>query len=481
MKQIITLLLVLMFQVDSHAQSMVKNGNDWYYMAVGWADWYYQDGIQDDSHKVYSMTSLDRYIQFDHFFVNGERIIGGKTYQEIWRESRLINTIYNWFNPGTYVSTPPHYMISLREEGERVYVNKEEYDRFTEFFLPIIYQYGLSLEDIMPLVDNEYVLYDFSIEHCDSVVQHIGSAYYLLYPQLCYYNYHPKSGPDEWSMLSRFCSDGQIKYDEIIDSYPNPFFPGERMQDLFPTGTKWEEVLIANTTDGTDSIIETDVYEVGPDTMVNGIYYKAIYKNEDLQTYLLRETQGKVWLKTDEYYEDVCIYDFTQLDNFTNQTYIQHLYVKHTPEAFLRFVDYDRSEYLDGYVVDAEYIHPTITHISAKNDENGWDSYNDSNGTIVVGMGRIEATSMDACMMGYLNETSQTNAQGHDVAYRVNWVERDGKRIFTYDDYDLVSHIAQIQLQNSYKSTAIYNLQGLRILRPQRGLNIVGGRKVWVK
>ena len=481
MRQAITLLLFITAHLSTFSQTMLGDGNEWYYMTVGWTDYYYQDGVKDDSHKVWVIGSpLNHYVSYNHLFVKGERDLDGKVYKEIWSENRIYHTMYDWDNTATYVLTPPQYVISMREEGDRVFVSQKEYEGFVASLLPALYSRDLSLDDIMQRIGNEYVLYDFATEHGDSIIPHVGSRYALLYPQLTGFANHPMSGQDAMVHISRFCHDGQTMMFREAGYYPNPFFPDERKQDLFPAGTRWEEAKIARSADGTCRTIGTDVYEIGVDTMVNGIFYKTIYKNEELQSLLLRESSGKVWLKTDEFYTDMCLYDFTQFNGTTEPDHVSSEFVRFNPEAFMRMTTTNNLEYLGGYVLDAEWLRPTIQHAILSKSGTAFDYFNDSNGTVVVGLGRVEAIGRNACLLGYLNEAQTSDDGDYEHIYSVRWIEREGRRIFSSDDFNSANDISGLQPSNN-QSNIYYNLQGQRSSRPAKGIHIIGGRKVLIK
>ena len=45
MRKAITLLLFITAHLSTFSQTMLGDGNEWYYMTVGWTDYYYQDGV----------------------------------------------------------------------------------------------------------------------------------------------------------------------------------------------------------------------------------------------------------------------------------------------------------------------------------------------------------------------------------------------------------------------------------------------------
>ena len=49
------------------------------------------------------------------------------------------------------------------------------------------------------------------------------------------------------------------------------------------------------------------------------------------------------------------------------------------------------------------------------------------------------------------------------------------------DDPDAIRDVPATDSQRASSSAAIYNLQGQRLGTPQRGVNIVGGKKIMVK
>ena len=51
----------------------------------------------------------------------------------------------------------------------------------------------------------------------------------------------------------------------------------------------------------------------------------------------------------------------------------------------------------------------------------------------------------------------------------------------TMDDHDAIEDVPATDSQPDSSSAPIYNLQGQRLGTPQRGVNIVGGKKIIVK
>jgi hypothetical protein len=57
----------------------------------------------------------------------------------------------------------------------------------------------------------------------------------------------------------------------------------------------------------------------------------------------------------------------------------------------------------------------------------------------------------------------------------------DGTDWLEYEGSDDVSAINGIKMDAIKKDTPVYNLRGQRLTAPQKGINIIGGRKVVVK
>ena len=51
-------------------------------------------------------------------------------------------------------------------------------------------------------------------------------------------------------------------------------------------------------------------------------------------------------------------------------------------------------------------------------------------------------------------------------------------RVKTMDEYDAIEEVPATDDQSASSSTVIYNLHGQRLVTPQRGVNIVGGKKI---
>lgn len=54
-------------------------------------------------------------------------------------------------------------------------------------------------------------------------------------------------------------------------------------------------------------------------------------------------------------------------------------------------------------------------------------------------------------------------------------------RIVTFGEDDEASAIVAAHADASDSSKAIYSISGVRLSKPQKGLNIVGGKKVYVR
>ena len=102
---------------------------------------------------------------------------------------------------------------------------------------------------------------------------------------------------------------------------------------------------------------------------------------------------------------------------------------------------------------------------------------------------RIGCRNMPGCLFHYFSEPSVISPSLKVYTY-LNFVVRDGKIIYKdaeeyvpvpWQDYIAGYASGIVQPEKARTSTGIFNLQGQRISHAQKGLNIIDGRKVWVR
>ena len=208
-------------QINIIAQDFVADGNVWTYKDLGYlmGGWLENDSIyrfDDDNLPLHEVTTRK-------YYFNGDTIINGRQYKQMW-----YNACYETFNPLTGQSMSKQmitgaYIISLREQDGKVFVNKDEYWKriLLRTSLPTFYD---SIDEMdLPIEGDEVVLYDFN-QQVDGILPFIGSLETLLLPFVeTERNRSPDSIIREES-LNLFFRGDELVY-QAPDFYPDPFFP----------------------------------------------------------------------------------------------------------------------------------------------------------------------------------------------------------------------------------------------------------------
>ena len=213
-----TLLCIIAFlsSMLCHAQGLLDDGNVWSYATVGKYD------------PDFSGNMFDCEYQFIKYYINGEEVIHDKVYKRIYADIVRYITKPNWKysedNTNSYTLNG-YYMISLREEDRRIYVDRESYKNSFERNGMI----GWWIPDhVLTRVDDEFVLYDFNVELTDSVLANIGNLYSLIYPSKWLLSMYEETQDAIYrrTFLNLFYRDGKLEY-KSPNFYPDPFFPDE--------------------------------------------------------------------------------------------------------------------------------------------------------------------------------------------------------------------------------------------------------------
>lgn len=240
---------------------------------------------------------------------------------------------------------------------------------------------------------------------------------------------------------------------------------------LFPTGMKWEEIIVMPMA-GMEVDTNSKVYEIGNDTLINDIIYKKVWVNGVFKGSCIREDNQKVWLITDEYPREILLYDF---DWDSGQPIVTE---------YLKRRDDGECDVLTQSWPSGDYL---TTLYNGKN----YQYYRDGIArTVIRAIGNVSELNRNSCLLGYMEP--HTILPGMEYV-KVSWIERDGCEIFRSessdewttnvpkDSEDIQSIISPVSTHPS-TNQSIHDLQGRRLtVPPVKGLYIQNGRKVIVK
>ena len=190
----------------------------------------------------------------------------------------------------------------------------------------------------------------------------------------------------------------------LVLEYNNPNTP-----KYFPTGMTWEEVVV-------DPYMEQEnvnacIYEIGTDTIIGGITYKKVLKNNEFSGLCVRESGDKVWLLTKEYPTEILLYNF---DWDSNQEIVTEYLKGHDEEDDYYKVCQETIPVGDSQTVEIEgrtyqYIMQNLS------------------GTIIRGIGKVAELNRYPCLLSY-REPAEI-PPGLDY-HKVHWIKRNGVEIF---------------------------------------------------
>ena len=181
--------------------------------------------------------------------------------------------------------------------------------------------------------------------------------------------------------------------------------------ECFPKGTAWKEVM-AESGEPMDTI-HCVLYEIGADTIAGGASYRKVLRNGSYAGLLVRENGGRVWVRAEDFPEEVMIYDF----NWDGVGSIKTEYVRVNDEVAEKCVEETasgdiRSTYIGGL--------PFKYYISFT-------------GAVLRNIGRVTELNRDACLLGYKVEEPVLPGL---IYSKVLWLKRDGKTVFSSDSPD---------------------------------------------
>ena len=230
--------------------------------------------------------------------------------------------------------------------------------------------------------------------------------------------------------------------------------------EVFPKGMKWEECL-AEPGSPID-LNNTTKYEVGDQIEKNGVTYKSILINSENSGLLVRESNNVVWLLTNDYPNEIKLYDF----NWDSTQPLTTEYLKEIDEEGTG-VEKLSLEWLPDY--EETFV-----------GDNTYKYYKDNNGAEICNIGRVTDLNRNGSLLGY--KVPYISLPGL-IYSKVLWISRNDKEIFRSESSDeWIIEIPNGISQNTYtitKTSPLYDLSGRRLNgEPQRGVYIKDGRKV---
>ena len=233
----------------------------------------------------------------------------------------------------------------------------------------------------------------------------------------------------------------------------------------FPTGMRCKEVIAEPEYLPLDTINST-IYEIGIDTIINGHTFKHIIRKRKKDNMWIREDTGRIWLISNEYTREILLYDF----NVTTEDMLHTEYIRETDNGVELFkIEFSVGDYRTTTIGNQTYQYL-------------WDR----EGTTIRGIGRVTDLNRNCSLLGY--RIPKEIIPG--IIYcKVLWIRRGDKEIFRSESAtEWITEIPgksgdgvdKTTLIESTEGSRAYDLQGRPVSgKPGRGLYIRGGR-VWV-
>ena len=200
---------------------------------------------------------------------------------------------------------------------------------------------------------------------------------------------------------------GQVELTEsepLVLEYNNSNTP-----KFFPTGMTWEEIVVNPNMELKDN--NAFVYEIATDTIIGGITYKKVLKNNEFSGLCVRENDDKVWLLTKEYPTEILLYNF---DWDSNQEIVTE-YLK------------GQDEEDDDYKVCQETT-PVGDSQSVEIEGNTYQYIMKRlSGTVIRGIGKVAELNRYPCLLSYREPSIILPGLEY---LKVHWIKRNGVEIF---------------------------------------------------
>jgi len=240
----------------------------------------------------------------------------------------------------------------------------------------------------------------------------------------------------------------------------------------FPTGMSWQErVLDFNSGEPEWGVVET--FEIGTDTIINGLTYKQVRRDGQLEPIWVREQGNIVWLLTNASPNELKLYDF----NWDSQQEITLDYFKinvndgshqlctkkfNTNNVATTFLNGTKVQYYREYI--------SRTTIRGIGD--------------VIDLPRFGCIHYPHdCLLGYC----EPEVVWPGVCFKkVIRIQRNGVEIYSSDNSDdwinVIPNSVHLPRERSINSQW-YNLSGHQLSSPptRKGVYIRGGKKVLIK
>jgi len=218
----------------------------------------------------------------------------------------------------------------------------------------------------------------------------------------------------------------------------------------FPTGTSWEESWTE-----AEEVLTTHTYRVGETAIKDGRLYREVLRDGSACGKWIREEENRLWLLTEDFPEEIMLYDF-------------HL---ESGKENVR-------QYVQGGVLREEaFVVTAIGHMQME-DGQQYD-YADLDGTrMVKGIGVLSERRKDCCILGYL----MPEAVIPDLSVcLLRSFTRNGQLLYRRDMPE--TGIAGTALNDACDGNGnTYDLYGRRVEEPRtKGIYIKNGRKVLLK
>ena len=238
--------------------------------------------------------------------------------------------------------------------------------------------------------------------------------------------------------------------------------------NYFPTGMEWEETSV-DIGLGKSNASSTIHYEIGEETTVDEQLYRKVLINSAESSLLIREDGSEVWLLTNEYPEEIKLYDF---DWEKNETLQSEFLIKTNGEWTL-----EKQE------IQPEYKQTVV-------GAHSYEYYQDADlSTVIREIGRVADRSRNSCLLGYKEPETILPGQTYN---KVTWVKRMGEEIFRSDDgEEWITYIpgspetsipdAASLSKSKSGSGKTYTIGGQQTKASRRGIYIRDGEKFVVK
>ena len=183
----------------------------------------------------------------------------------------------------------------------------------------------------------------------------------------------------------------------------------------FPTGMTWEEVNVNPSMEF--EYENAHIYEIGTDTIIGGVTYKKVLKDNVFSGLCVRESGDKVWLLTKEYPTEILLYNF---DWDSNQDVVTEYLKGHEVIGFI-------GQNMEAYEVRQETT-PVGDSQTVVIDGKTYQYYRDSFiRSQIRGIGKVAELNRYPCLLSYREPAVILPGLNY---HKVHWIKRNGVEIF---------------------------------------------------